>query len=78
MLREFSSRGAFEPGEPFFRSLDRPFRGARRSNDDRALAAAKKLLISRNFIDETYAIAWHLCPSDPTIPILLLADHQTR
>jgi hypothetical protein len=50
---------AFKPRELLFRRLDCPFSGGRRMNNNRALAAAKKLIVSRNFIDEAHAIVWH-------------------
>src|SRR5271167_789049 len=58
----FPVANAFEPGEPLLRGLDRPFKGARGSNDHRALAAAEELFVPGNFIDEAHAIARHLAP----------------
>src|SRR5262249_9826936 len=58
---------AFELGKLLLCGLDRPFGVTRGSNDDRALAAAEKLFVPGNFIDETYAITLHLSPSHPTI-----------
>jgi hypothetical protein len=43
---------AFEPRELFFRRLDCPFGGGRRSNDDRTLATVEKPIVSRNLIDD--------------------------
>src|SRR6516225_9493690 len=65
--REFSSRGCLRAGKLLLRGLDRPLTGARGSNDDRALAAAEKLFVSGNFIDEAHAIARHLFLSHPAI-----------
>src|SRR5271166_5740668 len=50
---------AFEPGKPLLRGFDRPLTGARRSNEDRALAAAEKLFVPGNFVDESHAIVLH-------------------
>jgi hypothetical protein len=49
----------FELSEPFFRRLDRFSLASRRSNRDRALAAAEELTVSGNFVNKTYAIALH-------------------
>jgi hypothetical protein len=59
---DFPMADAFEPGEPLFRGLDRPFGTARRTDDDRALAAPDEPFVPGNFIDEMHAIALHLPP----------------
>src|SRR5215471_691935 len=58
----FPVADTFEPGEPLLRGLDRPFRGARRSNNDGALAATVKPCVPGNFIEETNAVTRHLPP----------------
>jgi hypothetical protein len=59
----FPVTDAFKPGKSFLCRLDRSFRAARRSNDDRALATVEKLIVFGNFIDETHTVARHLSPS---------------
>jgi hypothetical protein len=51
---------AFELGELFLRRFDCLLSAKRRPNDDRPLATADKLIGSRDFIQETHAIARHL------------------
>src|SRR5271154_6754933 len=67
----FPVADAFKPGKPLLRGLDRPFGRARRSNDDRALAAAEKFFVSGYFIDKRHAIARHLSPSHPAMNNLI-------
>src|SRR6516162_5578650 len=74
----FPIADAFEPGKPLLRGLDRPFGSARRSNDDRALAAAETLFVPGNFVDETHAIARHLSPSHPAINNTIAHDSVAR
>jgi hypothetical protein len=50
---------AFQPGESLFRRFKRPFRCARRANDNRALTAPKKPIVSRDLVEEANAIAGH-------------------
>jgi hypothetical protein len=50
---------AFQPGEALFRRFDRPFRAARQSNQDRALAAPEKPFVARDLIKKADTIARH-------------------
>jgi hypothetical protein len=61
-----------QPREPLLRRCDRPFRAARRSNDDRALAASEKPFVASNFIKEADAIARH-----PTFSPTYYREHRS-
>jgi hypothetical protein len=55
----FPVANALELGELFLRRFDRLFSAWRRSNDNRALAAAEEPIVYGNLIHETYAIIRH-------------------
>jgi hypothetical protein len=59
----FPFANPLELGELFFRRFDCPFNAGRRSNYDRPLAAAEKLIVSGDFVHETDAVARHLSSS---------------
>jgi hypothetical protein len=62
---DFPVANALELGELLLRRFDRPFSAGRRSNEDRALAAAEKPIVSRDLIHETDAITRHLSSPNP-------------
>jgi hypothetical protein len=58
----FPITDTFELGKLLLCCFNRPFSTGSRSNNDRALAAPKKSLVSRDFVDKVNAVAWHLAP----------------
>jgi hypothetical protein len=68
----FPVADAFQPGEPLFCRFERPFRRARRANDNRALTAPEKPSVSRDLVEEANAIAGHraVLPCHDDISIL--------
>jgi hypothetical protein len=58
----FPVADTFELGELLLRRFDCLFGIWRRSNHDRALAAAEELIVSWDFIHEAHAVARHLYP----------------
>jgi hypothetical protein len=58
----FPATDTFELGKLLLCCFDRPFSTGSRSDHDRALAAPKKSLVSRYFIDKANAVARHSCP----------------
>src|SRR6516162_3698922 len=67
----FPVADAFESGKSLSLQPRPLFRRCARIYDDRALAAAEKLLGPRDLIDERHAIARHLSPSHPVIDDLM-------
>jgi hypothetical protein len=55
----FPVADALQPGEAFFGGFDRPFRGMRGADHDRALATPEQPIVSRDFVEKTNAIAGH-------------------
>jgi hypothetical protein len=60
---DFPAADALEFGEFLLRRLKGPFDVGCRTNQYRALAAAEKPIVSRDFIHKTDAVARHLSPS---------------
>jgi hypothetical protein len=72
----FPIANALELGELFLRRFDRQFSVGRRSNDDRPLAAAEKLIVSGDFVHEADAIARHLSSSQSGGDTIMVRERQ--
>src|ERR1700752_3835198 len=69
---EFSSRGYLPAGQTAFCRFERPLRRACRANDNRALTAPEKPIVSRDLVEEANVIAGHraVLPCNDDVSIL--------